>query len=155
MTLNESQYMSNKDEWETPQPVFDKLDGEFHFTLDPCASDENKKCDKYFTKEIDGLIQSWSDDTVYMNPPYGKELAKWVRKAFEESQNGTVVVCLIPSRTDTRFWHEFVMRAREIRFVTPRLSFVGSDNKAPFPASVVVFDPSYTGSPIARSWTWR
>lgn len=101
--------MSKTNEWATPQDFFDRLDEEFDFTLDPCATPENAKCSRYFTKGGDGLSQDWSGDRVFMNPPYGREIGKWVKKAYEESQKGALVVCLIPARTDTSYWHEFVI----------------------------------------------
>src|SRR5439155_26774834 len=99
-------FSSATSEWETPQPIFDKLNEEFGFTLDVCATTVNTKCPKFFTKETDGLSQDWSQDTCWMNPPYGREIGKWIKKAYEESQRGAVVVCLLPSRTDTKWWHE-------------------------------------------------
>src|SRR5438105_2207237 len=103
-------------EWATPQWLFEALDAEFGFTLDPCATAENAKCGKHFTKERDGLAQSWDNETVFMNPPYGAVIAAWMRKAFESSQRGALVVCLIPARTDTGWWHQFAMRG-EVRLL--------------------------------------
>lgn len=125
--------------WETPRGFFEKLDAEFGFTLDVCARLENAKCARHFTPEEDGLRQSWAPEICYMNPPYGREIGKWVRKAFLEAQKGAVVVCLLPARTDTAWWHDYVMRAAEIRFVRGRLKFGGAANGAPFPSCVVVF----------------
>ena len=132
-------FSSAKDDWETPQDLFDELDDEFHFTLDPCADETNYKCDKYYTEEDNGLIQSWKGETVFCNPPYS-EIDKWVEKAFYETKNpGTLVVLLIPSRTDTRYFHNYIMNRAEIRFVKGRLKFGGSKNSAPFPSMVVIF----------------
>ena len=96
-------YSSKSDEWATPQELFDQLNREFNFSLDPCATDENHKCDKYYTKEIDGLAQSWARENVFMNPPYGRQIQKWIRKAYQEAKDhGALVVCLLPARTDTQ-----------------------------------------------------
>ena len=127
--------------WSTPQDFFDKLDEEFNFTLDPCCVPSTAKCDTYFTPEINGLKQSWKGYTVFMNPPYGREISLWLQKAYNESLNGTTVVCLIPSRTDTKYWHDYCMKASEIRFVKGRLKFGDSKNSAPFPSAVVIFKP--------------
>jgi len=132
--------MSLSVEWATPQSLFDELDREFHFTLDPCATAENAKCTKFYTKWDDGLSKDWSRETVFMNPPYGREIGDWMAKAYKESLKGAKVVCLIPSRTDTRWWHEFVMKAKEIRFIKGRVKFGGHKNSAPFPSAIVVFE---------------
>ena len=133
-------YSSKTNEWSTPQDFFDELDKEFNFTLDPCATSENAKCTKYFTVEDDGLKQDWSNDVVFMNPPYGREIKYWVQKAYEESLKGATVVCLIPSRTDTKYWHDYIFgKADDIRFIKGRLKFGGSKNPAPFPSAVIVY----------------
>ena len=131
-------FSSQRHDWTTPQDFFDKLDAEFGFTLDPCCLHETAKCAKHFTPEEDGLAQDWSGDVVFMNPPYGREIGKWVRKAYDESQRGATVVCLIPARTDTAYWHDYAMRG-EVRFVRGRLKFGGSSVGAPFPSAVVIF----------------
>ncbi len=126
--------------WETPQDFYNKLNEEFDFDLDPCATSSTAKCAKYFTEDDDGLKQSWSGHTVFCNPPYGREIKNWIKKAYEESTYpGTTVVMLIPSRTDTIYWHRYVMRAKEIRFVKGRLKFGKSTTPAPFPSAVVIF----------------
>ena len=127
--------------WSTPQDFYDKLNKEFNFTLDPCATDSNHKCDKYFTIDDDGLIQNWGNNVVFCNPPYGKDIYNWVKKCSEESKKqNTTVVMLIPARTDTRYFHEFIYnKATEIRFIKGRLKFGGSKNSAPFPSMVVIF----------------
>ena len=122
--------------WQTPKHVYDALNEEFHFTLDPCPVGGSKALGG------DGLLMSWSGHRVFMNPPYGSELALWMRKAFFESNqalNAATVVCLIPSRTDTAWWHDFCMRASEIRFIRGRLKFGTAINSAPFPSAIVVF----------------
>ena len=133
-------FSSQTDEWATPQWLFDELNKEFGFTLDVCALPENAKCEKYYTPDVDGVKQSWADNTCWMNPPYGREISKWVQKAYEESKQSTVV-CLLPARTDTRWWHEYCMKG-EIRFLRGRLKFGQAKNSAPFPSAVVIFRPA-------------
>lgn len=132
-------YSSATPEWETPQAFFDRLDAEFRFTLDVCATHENAKCAAHFTREEDGLTQSWSG-VCWMNPPYGREIKQWMRKAYQEARRGVTVVCLIPARTDAGWWHDYAMRG-EIRFLRGRLKFGGAKYNAPFPNAVVVFRP--------------
>jgi len=128
---------SLSNEWTTPQKLFDELNQEFGFTLDPCSTHENAKCERHFTRDDDGLTKDWQG-TVFVNPPYGREIGKWIKKAYEESQKGATVVCLIPSRTDTAYWHDYVMKG-QIRFIRGRLKFGGGNNPAPFPSAIVVF----------------
>ena len=134
-------FSSQTDLWETPQEFFDKLNAEFGFTLDPCATPENAKCEKYYTKEDDGLKQDWSGETVFCNPPYGRAIKDWVKKCYEESKKeNTTVVMLIPARTDTSYFHDYIYnKAKEIRFIRGRLKFGNAKNSAPFPSMVVVF----------------
>lgn len=130
-------FSSQTNEWSTPQDFFDGLDREFHFTLDPCATHESAKCDKYFTKEDDGLQQSWDNEIVFCNPPYGREIKHWVKKAAEAK--GGIVVLLIPARTDTTYFHDYIYGKAEIRFIKGRLKFGDGKAPAPFPSMVVVF----------------
>jgi phage N-6-adenine-methyltransferase len=134
-------FSSSNNTWGTQQEFFDRLDEEFEFTLDPCASHENTKCDfNYYTEVEDGLTQDWEGECVFMNPPYGRDIVAWLKKAYNESKKpGTIVVCLVPARTDTKWWHDYVMKAKQIRFVKGRLKFGGSKNAAPFPSAVVIF----------------
>ncbi len=134
-------FSSNTDQWSTPQWFFDELNSEFHFTLDPCADEFNHKCERYFTKEQDGLIQSWEGEIVFCNPPYGREIGNWVQKCFTEVHDGGCVcaVMLIPARTDTQWFHKYIYRKAEIRFLKGRLKFGDSKNSAPFPSMVVIF----------------
>lgn len=134
-------FSSNTDLWSTPQSFFDKLNDEFHFTLDPCATHDNHKCEKYYTKEDDGLSKSWYQETVFCNPPYGREIKHWVKKCYIESMQGnTKVVALLPARTDTKWFHMYIYhKAKEIRFIEGRLKFGDSKNSAPFPSMVVIF----------------
>lgn len=132
-------YTSKSDEWETPQEIFEGLNKDYNFTLDPCATKENAKCKKYFTIENDGLFRSWKNETVFMNPPYGRNIGKWIAKAYNESvKHNALVVCLIPSRTDTKWWHTYVMKGK-ITFLKGRLKFGGGKTNAPFPSAIVKF----------------
>ena len=124
-------------EWSTPQHLFDELDREFGFDLDVCATAGNAKCSRYFTQTTDGLAQEWRG-VCWMNPPYGAGIGAWVRKAYESSLLGATVVCLVPARTDTRWWQDCCTRG-EVRFLRGRLSFGGTETSAPFPSAVVVF----------------
>lgn len=131
-------FTSNSDEWYTPQELFNELDAEFHFNLDPCATADSHKCDKYFTKADDGLSQKWGGYRVFCNPPYS-QINKWVEKAFRETrEDNTVVVMLIPARTDTRYFHNYIYQRTEIRFVKGRLHF-SEKGSAPFPSMIVIF----------------
>ena len=134
---------SSKDiTWATPQKWFDYLNLEFGFTLDPCCWPETAKCKKYYTPETDGLSQSWNDERVFMNPPYGKEISKWMKKAYEEARdNMALVVCFVPARVDTNWWHSYATKASEIRFPKGRVKFEGASACAPFPVAIVVFRP--------------
>jgi phage N-6-adenine-methyltransferase len=138
--FNKIHFSSKTVEWATPQEVFDELDQEYKFTLDPCATDENAKCSQYYTMDDDGLKQDWGDERVFMNPPYGREITHWMKKAYESSLNGATVVCLPPARTDTKWWHDYAMKG-EIYLIKGRLKFGGAKNGAPFPSAVVVFKP--------------
>lgn len=134
-------FSSKTPEWATPQALFDELDAEFHFTLDPSATAENAKCARFFTKDDDGLVQSWDNEIVFCNPPYGSFTPHWVKKAAEAK--GGVVVMLIPARTDTRYFHQHIWKKAEIRFIKGRIKFEGAQmgsGAAPFPSMVVVFN---------------
>lgn len=132
-------FSSATPEWSTPQDLFDKLDAEFHFTLDVCANEKNAKCILYYTKEDDGLLQSWDNQIVWCNPPYGKVIGDWIKKA--SIVMGGVVVMLLPARTDTRWFHTYIYKNPnvEIRFLKGRLKFGGCKNSAPFPSMIVIF----------------
>ena len=135
--MNGVHFKSEVQTWETPADLFDQLDQEFAFDLDVCALPETSKCKRYFTPADDGLSQSWTG-TCWMNPPYGRAIGNWMRKALEESRRGCIVVCLVPARTDTEWWHRFAMRG-EIRFIRGRLKFGNAKSGAPFPSAIVVF----------------
>ena len=137
--MNSVLFSSNSVEWETPQELFDSLNEEFHFTLDPCSTDLNAKCHKHFTKEQDGLAQDWSGEIVYCNPPYGREMPKRIRKCYEHYVGGGIAVMLIPARTDTKAFHEYIYGKAEIRFIRGRLRFNGAKSTAPFPSMIVIY----------------
>lgn len=130
-------FTSNSAEWATPEALFQELDDVFHFDLDACASPANAKCAHYFTKDDDALRQPWRG-TVWMNPPYGREIGAFMRKAHEESMRGATVVCLVPARTDTAWWHRYARRGHII-FLRGRLKFGNASSCAPFPSAIVIF----------------
>lgn len=130
-------FSSKTNEWATPQDFFNVLNKEFKFNLDPCAQKENAKCKLYYNS--DGLEKSWNNFKVFCNPPYGREIGKWVKKASETQ--GGVVVMLIPARTDTKYFHQYIYQKQnvEIRFLKGRLKFGDSKYAAPFPSMIVIF----------------
>lgn len=136
--INKGLFTSTTDEWATPQHFYDKLNAEFGFTCDVCATHENAKHSNYYTREQDGLTQEWKG-VCYMNPPYGRQIKDWVRKAYESSLSGATVVCLLPARTDTSWWHDYCQYADEIVFIRGRLKFGNAVNSAPFPSVLVIF----------------
>lgn len=129
---------SNTDMWATPQSFFDSLNDEFRFELDVCAVPENAKCARFFTPDVDGLKQEWLG-SCWMNPPYGRVIGAWCKKAYESAVGGATVVGLLPARTDTRWFHEYIYGKAEIRFIRGRLKFGGGKNSAPFPSMVVIW----------------
>lgn len=139
MINKQALFSSKTHEWETPQHFFDILNDEFHFTLDPCSTHMNAKCEKHYTREEDGLKQSWTGETVFCNPPYGRELPVWIEKAAKSAGSGTIVVMLLPVRTDTKAFHKYIYNKAEIRFIRGRLKFGNAKNAAPFPSMVVIF----------------
>lgn len=136
-------YSSATVEWRTPQDLYDHLNAEFRFTLDPCCTHESAKCEKHYTIAEDGLSQDWGKETVFMNPPYGRGIGLWMKKAYESARKGARVVCLVPARTDTAWWHDYAANG-DLRFIRGRLNF-GGDRKrghnAPFPCALVIFRP--------------
>jgi phage N-6-adenine-methyltransferase len=134
--MNTVHFMSEKMDWGTPQELFDRLNQEFHFTLDVCALPENAKCKRFYSPKENGLQQKWSG-VCWMNPPYGREIEQWMQKALQESERGATVVCLVPARTDTEWWHKYALHG-EIRFIRGRVKFQGADATAPFPSAIVI-----------------
>jgi phage N-6-adenine-methyltransferase len=132
-------FSSATDEWATPQNLFDALDRIFHFTLDVCATSANAKCSAFYTREQDGLSQPWRG-TIWCNPPYGRAIPRWVERAFEAARAGATVVMLVPARTDTAWWHNYVRRADTVTLLRGRLKFGGTKNSAPFPSAIVTFN---------------
>ena len=132
-------FSSATDDWATPQNFYDDCNAEFGpFDLDVCASDENHKCTRYFTEKENGLVQTWSG-TVWMNPPYGRTIGQWMKKAYESAKDGARVVCLVPARTDTAWFQDYAMKGT-VRFIRGRLKFGGHKNCAPFPSALVIFN---------------
>ena len=134
----EVMFSSKSGNWETPQRLFDDLNREFHFTLDACATAQNAKCPRYYNPEQNRLRQPWNG-VVWCNPPYGRKIGQWVRKAFAASSEGSTVVMLLPARTDTKWFHDWIYNRSEIRFLKGRLKFGGAKNAAPFPSMIVIF----------------
>ena len=134
--INEGLFTSNTDEWETPQELFDDLDKEFRFNFDVCTMINNAKKYSFWTKEENGLSKDWSMLRCWCNPPYGREIGKWVKKASESD----FCVMLLPARTDTRWFHDYIYNKAEIRFLRGRLKFSNSKNSAPFPSMIVIFN---------------
>lgn len=141
MIFNSGMASSKRHNYGTPKDLFDELDAEFHFTVDACAEPKTAMCERYYTYHNNAFYQRFIDEIVWMNPPYGLEIGKWLALAYRESQKGSLWVCLIPSRTDTTWWHEIVMKG-EIRFIRGRLKFKGMKHNAPFPSAIVIFRPA-------------
>lgn len=137
--INRALFSSKSNDWETPQELFDRLNRVFHFTLDPASSHDNAKCPTHFTVVENGLEQSWSGERVFLNPPYGSEIGRWVEKARREAERGALVVGLLPARTDTRWWQEHVQGQADVRFLAGRLRFGGAAASAPFPSALAVW----------------
>jgi phage N-6-adenine-methyltransferase len=131
-----TKFGSKKQDWETPDEIYCPLDKEFGFTLDVCADSYNHKCNSYFDEKVNGLLQDW-EGVCWMNPPFGEQ-GKWVKKAYEESSFGVTVVCLLPARTNTNWWHDYCMKG-EIRFIRGRPKFKGAKHGLPQPLAIVIF----------------
>jgi len=134
-----TKFKHSRQDWETPSSIFNPLNKEFNFDIDVCATSKNTKCSKFFSVEENGLEQAWKG-VCWMNPPFGEQ-SKWVKKAYEESKNGNTIVCLLPARTNTHWWHNYCMKG-EIRFILGRPKFVGAKYGLPQPLAIVVFYPS-------------
>ena len=141
--FTKNRFDSEISERETPQEFFDRLNNEFNFTLDPCATPENAKCEKFFTKEDNGLLQDWSNHIVYCNPPFGRETKKWVKKAYYESKKDALIVLLVLAKTNTLWWHNYCMQANEIRFIKGRPKFKGMKYGLPWPLALIIFKPGF------------
>lgn len=144
--MNEVLFSTGKDDWETPPELFNKLNEEFHFTVDACANSINHKLERYWSEEDDGLSKSWQNEVVWCNPPYSRSTKKkkgqadWIKKAYEEYQIGnSTIVMLLPARTDTIAFHSYIYNIAEIRFLKGRLKFVGAKDSAPFPSMIVIY----------------
>ena len=141
--INTGLFSSDSDKWATPQELYDNLNAYYGpFNLDPCASPDNAKCSQFFTESDNGLSQPWSG-RVFMNPPYGREIGKWVKKAWESAHAGAIVCCLLPARTDTAWWHDYCAKGH-VTFLRGRVKFGDGKGSAPFPSVVVVFRPEDT-----------
>ena len=149
--VSQALFSSDSTEWETPETLYRQLNQEFSFDIDVCASDKNSKHYYYISAEQDALRQAWNQmaRVCWMNPPYGRKIGDWIQKAWEESQKGCTIVCLLPARTDTKYFHQFIWnkdkhkpkKGVELRFLAGRLKFGGSKNSAPFPSMIVIFRP--------------
>jgi len=139
--LATSKGCDNKDKWETPQFIFNVLNEEFSFTLDPCCDVNTAKCKNFFTEKEDGLIQSWKNEIVFVNPPYSRgNIDKWMKKCYEESLNGTKIIALIPVSSSSNWWHKYVWNKSEIRFYKGRIKFVGAPFTAPFSSCLAIYN---------------
>jgi len=149
-------FSSASGEWETPQDLFDALDAEFLFEVDVCARAENAKRATFFSPDDDGLSQPWRG-VCWMNPPYGRSIGRWMEKAYRETRSPHCrVVALVHARTDTAWWHEWAMKAAELRFIRGRLRFrhaTGNQASCPFPSLILVFHHDSEGPPIVRTWS--
>lgn len=144
-------FSSKSNNWETPNKLFEKLNNIFNFSLDVCASNKNAKCDKYYTIEDDSLNIQWNGN-CWMNPPYGRKISTWIKKAYKESlKSNTFIVCLIPARTDTKYQHDLIFKyAEAVCFIKGRIKFSGNQNNAPFPSQIVVFGKSLNKDEIKQ-----
>jgi hypothetical protein len=142
--LNRGLFTSTRGDWKTPKALYQAIDAEFRFDFDPCPAQP----------KFNGLENDWGNIN-FVNPPYGKEIVKWIQKGYEENLKGKTVVFLLPSRTDTRWWHNFVMKAGEIRFIKGRLRFDDQKNSAPFPSVIVIFKPKVWKTELAEKMMSR
>ena len=157
--MNEVHFKSGNKEWETPESLFWPLKKEFNIVLDTCATEANTKCNAWIDRKMNALSASWStmlanigpDKAGWMNPPYGREIDKWVRKAHEESLKGATIIALLPARTDTSWFHNYIHNKHEVRFLKGRIKFVGAKDSAPFPSMIVIFKPK-TDTFIQKLW---
>jgi phage N-6-adenine-methyltransferase len=138
--LAKSTGCDQKDLWATPPHIFNTLNDEFHFTLDPCCTKETAKCAKFYTSEEDGLTKSWRGESVFCNPPYSRgNIDLWVAKCFSEHVKGSNVVALLPVSSSSAWWHNFVLNVAHVRFYERRIKFVGAKDTAPFSSVVAIY----------------
>lgn len=152
--MNNVHFKSSEVEWETPESVFKPLQKEFNITLDTCASSKNAKCKRYIDKNTNSLSTMWlvkEGETCWMNPPYGRGIDKWIKKAHNETMNGTTTVALVPARTDTSWFHNYIHDKQEVRFIRGRIKFVDAKSSAPFPSMVVIFRPTKKEKEIKKT----
>lgn len=143
--MNTALHFSSKcDTWATPEDFYERVNAVWSFDLDVCALPSSAKCDRYFTPDDDGLTQEWAPHVCWMNPPYGRAIGAWMAKAVEEWRKGATVVCLVPARTDTAWWHDHAMLG-DVTFIRGRLKFGGAKNSAPFPSALVVYSQHTKG----------
>lgn len=146
MVLNKSLFSSNNDDWETPNTLFNSIDRQYHFVADLAASPKNAKCKQFFAKSDNALLQDWSQysGSKWLNPPYGRQIGKWVKKAYESSkENSDPIVMLLPARTDTRYWHDYIFGKASVEFIKGRIKFEhdgASIGTAPFPSAIIVYN---------------
>jgi site-specific DNA-methyltransferase (adenine-specific) len=164
--MNKVHFKSSDREWETPDAVFQPLKKEFNILIDVCANAENTKCKTYFDRKLNGLTANWAEKlkfvsmtivgnreaACWMNPPYGRGIDKWIKKAYDESLRGVTTVALIPARTDTSWFHNYIHDKQEVRFIKGRIKFVDAESSAPFPSMIVIFRPK---TKIKPSWYQR
>jgi phage N-6-adenine-methyltransferase len=146
-------FSSATEEWSTPPALFARLDRRYRFTLDPCATPENAKCALFFTREQDGLAQDWGTHGVFCNPPYGRAIGQWARKCFEASQDGALVVLFVPARTDTRWFHRYVLDKAKVTFLRGRVQFQYAVTCAPFPSMLALYSPERRAITCVRCGT--
>lgn len=154
---NDLMFSSDKMDWGTPRDLYESLDKEFNFSYDLCALPYNTKCTFYFSPDQDSMKQDWHkiDGYCWLNPPYGRDIIKWIKKAYEESLIGAKIVILIPSRTDTKYWHKYCMKSSHIRFIEGRVKFEGAKDVAPFPSALIIFDgSSYSDGPRISGYNY-
>lgn len=155
MALASGLFTSTRPDWETPRDVFAHFDERFRFTLDVCASPANTKCSRFFSVEEDGLAQSWAGERCWCNPPYGSEIFEWMLKASTEGTRAPIIACLVPARTDTRWWHWHVAGKAKVIFLRGRVRFVGGKGRAPFPSAVAVYGQEAEWLPAVEYLDWR
>lgn len=161
--MNNVHFKSSDREWETPEAIFQPLRKEFNLTIDVCANTENTKCKVYFDRKLNGLTVNWAeklkivggDGACWMNPPYGRGIDNWIKKAHEESLKGVTTVALIPARTDTSWFHTYIHGKQEVRFIKGRIKFVDAESSAPFPSMIVIFRPTQEVKQTILNTIWK